>query len=1060
MRVIGRFDALAIALVAALSAAPAAVAAAQPVTTATISGTVHTPDGIELHGADVLVTNQSTGYPVRTSVVHGRYRISGLELGGPYRVTVRRIGYAAQERAGVFLSLGQQLELDFVIDRLPSTLDTTHIVTQAGHVSAQASSGTAATISDSLLRQMPALNRDFLDFARLVPQLGTRFGISGSGVSFRFNSYLIDGVSERLLNGNGTAGGKAISIDAVKEYQVLLSPYDVRYGDFAGALVNAVTKSGTNDLHGGVFFYGRSDRLARSTAFVRDAPYDQSQSGFSIGGPIVRNYAHFFLATEVQRMRQPATGPYIGQDAESANVLPVTDSQVARFADDLRGYGLEPGTGGPVTRRAPNVNVFARADVSLPAWDSRLVIRHNYSQSEQTFFARSSSTAAFPLTSNAWTNGQSRSSTALQLFTQLPRGALNELLVAYTWNPSGATRFARSPMIRVTVPGADPTRSAVLVAGAPDVGQGSGARMRTIELSDDITARASDSHVLSLGVRSEIFSFHNISTRGQFGTWTFANLDSLERGSAATFKVEKDFGSATKRLRGAQTSGYLSDTWQARHNLTLNAGVRADLLTFSTRPAYNPTVDSIFGRRTSDFPTSRVHWSPRVGFSWDMDQNRENRLRGGAGVFVGRPPLAWISASERFDGMGTRTLNCVAPLAPPFVPDPSTLPETCVGGTGARDGPVNLIDRHLTMAEMFRASLAHDRALPWGVTGSVEALYTRTLADFIFQNANLAGPQSVDRRGRVLYGTINNAGIAGPVVVSPRFPQSEVIDLQRHGNGHSIALTGRVEKEFTPSMQASASYTRSRVRDVQSIVTVSPALTSAFWAGGRPMAGRHDDLSTGVSAFEIAHRVVLSGGWTAPWRRAPTSVFLYYIGESGVPFTYTDSTAGEAGKPNGDLNADGSSANDPIYIPRNAADTSEIVFDGSATEVRAQQSALESFISSTPCLRRQRGRILARNSCRGSWVHTSSAAVRQVLPALAGHEATLELEVFNLLNLLRSDWGRYRAPTTVLLRQVGQTTGSAATAQPRFRFDQDWQPYSVANAESGYQLQLALRYRF
>src|SRR6185503_5213720 len=153
-----------------------------------------------------------------------------------------------------------------------------------------------------------------------------------------------------------------------------------------------------------------------------------------------------------------------------------------------------------------------------------------------------------------------------------------------------------------------------------------------------------------------------------------------------------------------------------------------------------------------------------------------------------------------------------------------------------------LIDRRLTMAEMFRASLAHDRALPWGVLGSVEALYTRTLSDFVFQNANLAGPQALDRHGRVLYGAITSAGIAQPAVVSGRFPQSEVIDLQRHGNGHSIALTGRVEKEFSPSLQASASYTRSRVRDVQSIVTVSPALTSAFWAGGRSMSGRHDDL--------------------------------------------------------------------------------------------------------------------------------------------------------------------------------------------------------------------------
>src|SRR5204862_4694750 len=199
-------------------------------------------------------------------------------------------------------------------------------------------------------------------------------------------------------------------------------------------------------------------------------------------------------------------------------------------------------------------------------------------------------------------------------------------------------------------------------------------------------------------------------------------------------------------------------------------------------------------------------------------------------------------------------------------------------------------------------------------------------------------------------------GRARATPVSAQFPP-EVIDVRRHGNGHSLALTGRVKKQFSSAFQAAASYTRSRVRDVQSITTVSPALTYAFWSGGRTVAGRHDDLSTGVSSYEIAHRVVLAGTWTAPWRRWATGVSLYYVGESGMPFTFTDSSAAAATQPNGDLNADGSNANDPIYVPRNAADTAEIVFQGTAADVARQQAALESFIARTPCLRRQRGRI-------------------------------------------------------------------------------------------------------
>jgi hypothetical protein len=214
-----------------------------------------------------------------------------------------------------------------------------------------------------------------------------------------------------------------------------------------------------------------------------------------------------------------------------------------------------------------------------------------------------------------------------------------------------------------------------------------------------------------------------------------------------------------------------------------------------------------------------------------------------------------------------------------------------------------------------------------------------------------------------------------------------------------------------------------------------------------------------VSSYEIPHRVVVAGTFTAPWTRWATGISLYYVGESGMPFTFTDSTAGDPTRQaTGDLNADGSNANDPIYVPRNAADTAEIVF--TPTDVARQQAALESIIAKTPCLRRQRGRILARNSCAGPWVHTSSAAVRQSVPALAGHEATVELEIFNLLNLIRHDWGLYRVPNTFLLKQVGQTAGTAATSQPVFAFDPNWQPFSTANAESAYQLQIALRYRF
>jgi len=1056
--------AVALALNVCIGAIAPSRGCAQGTTTATLTGSVTLGNARgPADGARIRITNRSTGYSVESDVRRGRFSVAGLETGGPYSIEVRRIGSAPQRRDSMFLRLGDQVELNFVLDQMAATMDTVFVVSPMGQSSVTRSraarGGTGATIEEGVVHDMPALNRDLLDFTRLVPEIGTRFGgVSGAGVSYRLNSYLIDGGTERLLNGNGIMsgvfGGKPISIEAVKEYQVLLAPYDPRYGDFAGALVNAVTKSGTNELHGTAFVYARTEEMARNTAFLRNAPYERSQLGFAVGGPIVRDRAHFYVSTEFQRFDQPSTGPFVGQAASASDPLPASVADIQRFETILRGYGLDAGNGDRVARPNPTSNVFARVDFALPSSRSRAVLRHNAVDVWQTFFTRPSASGRFPLTSNSFTQRVQHWTTALQLFTQLRSGWTNELLLNRARTPGRTTSFTRSPLVEVTVPSI-PYPSTTLVAGSPDIGQGTGSDQRSFEVADHLTYQAG-AHTWSAGGRVELFAFSNLSTRGQFGLWRFSSLDALEQGQATLFHVEKDFGSARAVTRGSQASFYLGDSWRAGERLTLNGGVRSEVLTFTNRPSYNPGIDSIYGRRTNEFPGTRIHWSPRLGFVLQLDPRTGDRLRGGVGTFAGRPPLAWVAQALRFDGVGTRSLDCNGAEVPPFVADPASMPTSCVGGKTFADGLVNLIDPKLRMAEMFRSSLAYERVLPWNVGSSVEALYTRTLSDFVFVNPNLKGPESIGARGRIMYGTIAPSGVATETPVSPRFFQ--LIDLRNHGNGHSLALTGRLEKRFSDRLEATAAYTRSRVRDVQSVLTVSPVLTYAFWATGRSMAGRHEDLTTGVSAYEIAHRVLLSAGWTSPVRRWPTSIAVYYVGEAGIPFTYTDSTA--AGR-HGDLNADGTNSNDAIYVPRNAMDPAEISFTGSPDTVLMQREAFEAFIARTPCLQHQRGRIVARNSCSSPWVHSANVSVRQQLPTRWNkeHALSLDVEVFNVLNLLNPRWGLLRIPNTVALQHVRQDT-TVTPSEPVFKYDLGRSAYSTDNVESAYQIQLALRYRF
>jgi hypothetical protein len=1036
---------------------------AQGLTSAAIGGTVGGEHGEKVDGSLIRVVNVSTGYATETRVRAGAFFVQGLAVGGPYRILVRSLGYTPQVLDGISLALGERRDVNFTLIPVSSQLDTVRVNANEDRQHLATAGGVGTSISDSSLRRLPTLNRDMYDFVRLVPQAGTRLGLTGGGASFRFNSYVIDGVSDRQLQGNnvmgpGTVGGKTISLEAVREYQVLLSPYDARYGGFTGMLVNAVTKSGTNTLHGSAYAYARNERFARATSFVGRSPFRREQFGFSLGGPLVHDRLHFFIAPEFEHAAAPTPGPYVGQALGASPALPVSPADVTRFADLLRAQGLDPGDGGRVMSLNPSVTLFGRLDIAVPEWKSRMVVRDNFSAVDVTRFARPEGSFQFPLSSNAWTMRNSKHTTAAQIFTQASTAVFNEFLLSYMERPMYPGRYTLSPAIQATVAASSPPAFATLLAGPPAAAGGAGAAELLVEVADHLVFQPGQRHTVAAGLRVEMFRYHAQSVRGRYGLWRFATLDALTNGDAFFYSITKDFGSAKARVTGAQPGVYFTDEWRISDRARVTLGLRADVLDFFSIPVYSAAVDSVLQRRTSDYPRSHPQWSPRLGFHWEPFADRRTVLRGGAGIFVAPPPLGWLLGPVRSNGAGVRTLTCTGTIGsgrvPKFIADPALQPQVCPDGRGFADGPVALVDRNLRMAESFRTSLAVDRRFEGGGVATVEALYSRARSDFVFVNAALRGPQGVDQHGRVMYGTIDAIGRAHPVLVDGgRFP--EVIDLRNHSRGHSWSLTTQIDRPFTDRYELRAAYTYSRTRDVQSLTNMSAVAPFDIWAGGRPLSGRHDELSTGVSSFDIPHRVVLAASYAAPWKRWKTDISLYYIGESGTPFTFGDSTASAAGAA-GDLNADGTGANDPIYVPRDASDPSEIVFAGS--NAAEQASAFEKFIRDTPCLRRQRGTIVARNSCRGPWVNTSNASVQQSLPTLNGHDVWLRLEVFDFLNLLNSSWGLLRLPRQAILQHVSQTSGAAP--QPVFQFDPASARGSTQNLESGYQLQLSLRYSF
>ena len=290
---------------------------------------------------------------------NGNYYIQGVEVGGPYVITVRRIGFAPDSVTGVRLSLGQNFRANFKLNTQAAQLSVVTVRATSDTLSSQISPsrrGVQTDISDTALRRLPTLNRNFTDFLSLTPQVmqAQNGGLSSGGQNNRFNNIQIDGASESDIFGLGTTGqpggqarGRSISLDAVQEYQVLLSPFDVRQGNFTGALINAVTKSGTNEFHGSAYYYFRNQDLAADVPLLRASEFQQKQYGFSIGGPIVKDKIHFFVAPEWQSEAYPAPGPFPG----SGGVAPAVRCGDGSAHD---GHSQEHATASMRARRAPS----------------------------------------------------------------------------------------------------------------------------------------------------------------------------------------------------------------------------------------------------------------------------------------------------------------------------------------------------------------------------------------------------------------------------------------------------------------------------------------------------------------------------------------------------------------------------------------------------------------------------------------------------------------------------------------------------------------------------------
>ena len=1017
-------------------------------TTGGVTGVVLNEQSLPVEDAQIQVTNQATGFSagVRTNT-QGRYVVPGLEVGSTYSLAVRRIGYSAVTRNNIVVRLGQFTREDIRLTTQAAVLSNVAVTAvEQDPTIAPSHTGIGTTINDTALRRLPTLNRNFTDFVALTPQVSTSGpGLSGGGTNNRFNNIQIDGATEADLFGLGSTGqpggqanGKSIGLEAVKEYQVLLSPFDVRQGNFSGLLVNAVTKSGTNELHGSLLGVTRNQSFARSQPYINK--YEQSQYALSVGGPIIKDRVFFFLNPEWQVRSTPAAGPYVGLAGTN-----LSQARVDSFTTALRGYGLPTGSAGLVTNDNPLTNIFARLDFNLPH-NMQLVLRHNYGKAQDDNFSRS--TSSFGLANAGYKFRSNKNATVAQLRSLFTSGSFNELLLNYTTiRDARAPNAGRSPSISVLTPGY------TLVSGAERFSQGNELDQDIFEITDNFTLPVGN-HRVTFGTQNQFYKVRNLFTQASYGVWQFASIDSLRNGLPNQYIVGVPLsGDGAVRFKAAQYAAYIQDEWNPSSGLNVSYGIRADIPTFGSRPPFNKSVQDSLGRNTTKIPSGNIQWSPRVGVNWDVTGDQVNQLRGGVGLFTGRPAFVWLSnAFQNSGSVGVGVLTCNAASVPGFnSANISSPPSQCTNGISARaGGEIDLLDQNTKFPQNLRATAGYDRRLTSNWVATLEALYTRGVNGLFYQNIALAGPQGVDKYGRTIYG---NAPFA-PVTVSK--DRNQVFDVSNQSKDHAYNLTAQLQRRYANNYQGSVSYTYGRAWDVQDFTSSTAFSQYRF---GRPWAGDQRDLTPTRSMFEQRHRIVATGSYTFPTK---TDLTFTYFGQSGTPYGYVV---------NGDPNGDGVSLNDPIYIPRNVTDPNEIRFaatrtyGGTVYTAAQMATALDAFIKDTPCLDKQRGHIIDRNSCDNPWTNQLNVSARQSLTTIGMQNVTFQVDVFNFLNLLNKNWGEQPSAgfgSQTLLDYVTRTptTGNLLNSDPVYAFNPGYKKFQQNNLQSNYQIQLQLRYSF
>jgi hypothetical protein len=1014
-------------------------------TTSSLSGTVKTNTGEVLVGATVTAIHEPTGTVYRVqSRVSGRFDISNMNPGGPYVVEVSFVNFANEKKADIYLSLGETYKIDFALANKVNNLGTVTVTTTRKTTEASGKGGTETLIDRDKMANLPTVGRNLTDYLRAIPQAklssANSEGITIAGQNPRFNSFYIDGALNNDVFGlanSGTNGGQTstppLSIDAIDQFQVVISPYDATLGNFTGGGINAITKGGTNKTKGSVYYFTRNQDLAGKTPTgdkslaTKFADFQNKTFGFSVGGAIIKNKLFYFINAEQQKDERPqpfdVTNSYQG--------LTKTPADIQRLVDTLRARGgYNPGGYLDNPELIDAQRIATRVDWNLSD-KNKLSISYRYTKADRTN-TNTSNSQAINFGNNGWIQPNRTHSISAELKSIVGKSASNKFLFTYT-NVADDRSPIGDPYPRIIISDGTGTGTSQGLIIGPDPSSNVNILTQKNWSIIDVYKINIGKHVLSIGGEWEYNNVKNAFIQRTWGEYQYDSIGQFYRDlRPRQFRtayslldgIANDATGAAAEFKIGKGTAFINDEFRVNDNLTLNFGLRADYYKWLSTPvtdAYTNNVAlpvwaatyNLEGAKSGNRPNVPISISPRFGFTYKIPEENMT-VRGGMGLFTGRVPLVWpggvfnnngqyIGGFTANNGNNIAAWNNVRFRSNPFAQ--WTAPQL---GIGLNKGGLNLISENFRNPRIFRASLGIDKKLGNGWTTTIEALYSKNVNEVFYTNLNAQAPIATLTGagfgpGRLIYSPSSPliGGIANP------YDNAILLTNNQNDKGFAYNFAITIDKRTRDGFNFNFNYSYGN-----SIVTneATSSVNLSQWQFMETVNGRNN-IGRSNSDFSAGHRIFayVSKKFTYANKSMATTISLVYTGQSGAPFSYVYSGA----IVKDDANAGGSGGNDLIYVPTKAEMGSMSIQNntiGAITYTRDQQlAALDSYIDADPYLRKRRGQYAERNGSRLPFTNIIDLKIAQDFNVkVAGHRYQFQItyDVFNFGNMLNRDWGR------------------------------------------------------